>query len=513
MHIDPSRVIRQVFVREQRVPPRLGRTSLVTFIAIMISLWLIFIDTDGRTNYLYFSIHFAIIGLSLAHIMWVRRFNLGLSYSFFSLFFFGVIPLFEYRLGVTYGGAAVPDDSSYMEAAGLALMSGICFYIGYGSTRGRRFSLDLLGRVRMLSVRHRQAAIMASCVVIIALGTCIVVFYDYNAFKILIRGYGEEQEQSAMAYSLINYVARPLIFNLVFVAALVLSRRRRVPWLKIIALCFVAVLLVSPVGIPRSLAGTLYIPLVMMVFMPRYNSKYTQLCVVIIAILFLAPLADVFRFLNSEHNDVDLGSNFNISYIFAGHFDAFHNLTQVIELKYKSEGWQVIGILLFWVPRNLWEGKPQGTAVDFADYSGFSHENISFPLQAEFYVDYGVIGVAIGMFLTGLLYRRIDSFLSTPQRPGSTNSYLWEMAHLEMAILGLYLLRGSVLVSFGFTVGVGSTLVMIAYGDKFLRGIARAALRTGGGRLDPADGPTHAPMPTPPHIPAPVNTPPAHTPG
>jgi len=472
MHIDPFRVIRQIFIREQREPPRFGRTSLVIFVAIMAALWVLFLETEGRSNDLYYAIHFAIIGLSLAHIMWVRRFNLGLSYSFFSLFFFGVIPLFEYRLGVTYGGAEVPEDSSYMEAAALALMSGVCFYIGYGSMRGRRLSLDLLTRIRMVSVRHRQLAILIPCVIILVLAICLVNFYSFNAYKILLRGYGEEEEQSAMAYSLINYVARPLIFNLLFLGALIISRRKHKSWLKILGLCLLAVLLVSPIGIPRSLAGALYIPLAMMVFMPRYNSKYTQLCVVIIAILFLAPLADVFRFLNSENTDVDLGSNFNLSYIFAGHFDAFHNLTQVIELKYKSEGWQVIGILLFWVPRDLWAGKPQGTAVDFADYSGMSHENISFPLPAEFYVDYGVLGVAVGMFLTGLLYRRIDMFLSRPQRPGSINSYLFELAHLEMSLLGLYLLRGSVLVSFGYSVGVGSTLVMIAYGAKLLHGFA-----------------------------------------
>jgi hypothetical protein len=43
-----------------------------------------------------------------------------------------------------------------------------------------------------------------------------------------------------------------------------------------------------------------------------------------------------------------------------------------------------------------------------------------------------------------------------------------------MAILGVYLLLGSVLVSFGYTVGVGSTLIMISYGEKFLRGFALA---------------------------------------
>jgi oligosaccharide repeat unit polymerase len=358
-----------------------------------------------------------------------------------------------------------------MKAAGLALLSSICFYLGYGMRRGTRFSLDLLTKLRFVSARHRQASLLIIFTLIGLLGACIVVFYSFNVFKILLRGFSEEGDQSAMAYSLINYIARPLIFNLVALMALVLSRRPHVPWFKVFGLCLLAVLLVSPIGIPRSLAGALYIPLVMMVFMPRYNSKYTQLCVIVFAILFLAPLADVFRFLNSQHEDVDLGSNFNLSYFFAGHFDAFHNLTQTIQLKYKSEGWQLVGTLLFWVPRDIWHGKPQGTAVDFADYGGFYHENISFPLPAEFLVDYGLGGVICGMFLTGLLYRRVDAYLSKPQRPGSTKSYLFELAHLEMSILGLYLLRGTVLVSFGYTVGVASTLVAINYGDKLLRGV------------------------------------------
>jgi len=476
MFVDAPVAIRQVFLRWKPKPPKLNRTSLVTFLFIMAVLLALFVMSDGRVNPLYSSIHFAIIALSTLHIMWVRRFNLGLSFSFFSLFFFGVIPLFEYRFGITYSGATIPEDASYMEAAGVALLSCVCFYIGYGLKRGSSFTLESLKSIRYVSVRHRQIVKWTSVAVIAAAALFIFTFYKFSIFKLLFRGYSEESDQSAIGYSFVNYVARPLVFNLIFLMILIWTRRNRVPYMRIALVCGVLGLLVSPLGIPRSLAGALYIPLVMMAFMPRYNSKYAQLVVIVLAILFLAPLADVFRFINSEKNQVDLGSNFNLEYLFSGHFDAFHNLAQVIETKYKSEGWQVVGILLFWVPRDLWEGKPNGTAVDFAAYAGFSADNVSFPLPAEFLVDYGVVGVAVGMLVTGFIYRRLDMFLSKPQRPGSLSSYLFELGHLEMSILGLYLLRGSVLVSFAFTSGVASTLVLIAYGDKLLRGTALAAL-------------------------------------
>jgi oligosaccharide repeat unit polymerase len=476
MLVDAPVVIRQVFLRWKPKPPKLNRTSLFGFLFIMATLVALFALSDGRVNPLYSSIHFVIIAVSMLHIMWVRRFNLGLSFSFFSLFFFGIIPLFEYRFGITYSGAYTPEDASYMKAAGVALLSCLCFYLGYGLKRGTSFNLESLKSIRYLSVRHRQLVVWTSVVVIVLAALFISAFYQFKLFKLLFRGYSEESDQSAIGYSFVNYVARPLVFNLVFLMILIWTRRNRIPYGKIAVLCGVAGLFVSPLGIPRSLAGALYIPLVMMAFMPRFNSKYAQLVVIILAILFLAPLADVFRFINSEHSQVDLGSNFNLEYLFSGHFDAFHNLTQVIETKYKSEGWQVVGILLFWVPRDLWEGKPNGTAVDFAEYAGFSADNVSFPLPAEFLVDYGITGVVVGMIVTGFIYRRLDALLSKPQRAGSLSSYLFELSHLEMSILGLYLLRGSVLVSFAFTVGVASTLVVISYGDKLLRGAALAAL-------------------------------------
>ncbi len=258
MHVDAFRVIRRIHIGGERAAA--PRTDLSGVLRRDHGRVVVDFSPDGRrSNTSYFAIHFAIIALSLAHIIWVRRFNLGLSFSFFSLFFFGVIPLFEYRLGVTYQGAATPEDSSYMASASLALMSAVCFYLGYGLTRGRRFSLDLLIKVRMVSVRHRQIAFVAICLTIFVLALCICGFFQFNVYKILLRGYGEEAEQSALAYSLINYITRPLIFNLIFLTALIVSRRQHVPWLKIMGLCPWR-LAQHEVGVPRSLAGALWVP-------------------------------------------------------------------------------------------------------------------------------------------------------------------------------------------------------------------------------------------------------------
>jgi oligosaccharide repeat unit polymerase len=467
MASDSYRVVREFLIQQEPAQPRLSRTSIIGFFALLGGLFVLYWATDGRTNLPYSAIHFLIIGISLPHIVWVRRFNMGTSFSLFSLFFFGVIPLFEYRLGITYSGANTPQDSSYATAAGLALLSCVCFYVGYGLKRSSVVKIDALKKLKFLSVRHRQLALWTSLFALAAIAVFIAAFYDFSVSSILFRGFGEEQQQSAMGNAFVTYFARPLFFNLIFIMMLSTVRHRRISFTTMFVLWCAAVFFVSPVGIPRSLAGALYIPMMMMAFLPKYNSKYSVLCVILFAVLFAAPIADVFRTIN--HQDVDLGENFSLDYVFSGHFDAFHNLAQVVDLRYASEGWQVVGILLFWVPRAIWAGKPQSTSFDFADFAGFKAHNISFTLPAEFYVDFGVGGIIIGMFVVGLIYRRLDMFLSQRTEDGSIASYVFAISHLELSILGLYLIRGSVLSSFAYTVGLGSTLMVIRAVERLMR--------------------------------------------
>jgi hypothetical protein len=126
--------------------------------------------------------------------------------------------------------------------------------------------------------------------------------------------------------------------------------------------------------------------------------------------------------------------------------------------------------LLFWVPRALWEGKPVGTSFDFADYAGYQAHNISFPLPAEWYVDYGVLGVIFGMFFVGILYRRLDILFSKTKEEGSIGSYISAIGRIELSILGLFLLRGSVLATFAYTVGLGATLIFMSIVERVVRG-------------------------------------------
>lgn len=443
--------------------------SRTIFYLVMVGCFVLYIETDGRINPLYSAIHFGIIALSLIHIARARRFDLGLSYSFFALFFFGVIPLFEYRLDITYNGMTTPRDSSYMTAAGLAFLSSIFFYLGYGLRRGTKPDPGSLQPVSYVNRRHYRIVWLVSAFAIVALAIFIAAYYGFDPASIAFRGVGEQIESSAFGYSLVNYFIRPLLFNLVFLIILIHCRRASRPDLGAYALLLFLMVFVSPIGIPRSLAGALYIPLLTTAFFPRLSSKYAVICIVIFGVLFAAPLFDVFRTIQFK-DEVDLGENYSLDYLFSGHFDAFFNFAEVIELHYSSAGLQVIGALLFWVPRIIWPDKPVGTSFDFGEFAGFRSHNVSFPLCADLYVDFGVFGVILGMYFLGIIYRRLDNYFSRPRAPGSVSAYVFAAAHMELAILGIYLLRGNFLSSFSFTVGVASTLMLLVWVNGIIRG-------------------------------------------
>ena len=121
--------------------------------------------------------------------------------------------------------------------------------------------------------------------------------------------------------------------------------------------------------------------------------------VVVLAILF--PYADVFREQNGvvfEPVTAQLTSN--------GDFDAFQQLTNTVVVVSEGGitfGHQLLGALLFWVPRALWHAKPVGSGQMVAERLGYEFTNLSSPLWAEAYINAGLVGVVAILLLYGLV--------------------------------------------------------------------------------------------------------------
>jgi hypothetical protein len=109
------------------------------------------------------------------------------------------------------------------------------------------------------------------------------------------------------------------------------------------------------------------------------------------------------------------GSEFNFSPVNylsnTGDFDGFQSTLNVVDMVAEQGlefGKQLASAFLFFVPREFLEWKSRGTGVDAAAHAGYTFTNISAPAPAEFYVDFGFLGLAILSVVAGRTVAAFD---------------------------------------------------------------------------------------------------------
>lgn len=97
-------------------------------------------------------------------------------------------------------------------------------------------------------------------------------------------------------------------------------------------------------------------------------------------------------------------------------FQSIMNVAMWVDQTGLKWGAQLSTALLFFVPHTLWVGKPAATGVGAARFIGYPFTNISAPLAAEFYVDFGRTGVILLSVATGTIFARADRMLDMMRR-------------------------------------------------------------------------------------------------
>ena len=150
----------------------------------------------------------------------------------------------------------------------------------------------------------------------------------------------------------------------------------------------------------------------------------------------------------------------------SGDVDAFGMMclaTKWLGIHGPTWGMQMLGALLFWVPRTFWPSKPIGTGAMVSEQLGFEFTNLSVPIMTEPLVDFGLIGVPIAAFAFGWLLASLDRSYWTPFDPSRSPVGFRRIDVIYPFWVGmvLFVTRGDLLSSFGYTVGI--TLAMIPF--------------------------------------------------
>jgi len=323
------------------------------------------------------------------------------------MIFLGIFPIAEFKMGVLYWGGKELSDFSYIIASILVLLSLIAFRLGYEIKLKSKSNIKIQYFNNQLT-RIRSWLTFKTIVFLIVPCLYILAAYNYDVIALQFRGMGEELET---VFIFEFFFIKPLIFNIIFFSLIV--RKAAGIHNKIIILLSLIILIffVNPLSIPRFLAFSLFVPLIFVLGKYYLKINYSYINVIFFGMIFIFPLLDIFRWFKLEDN-FNSTKNMNLDYFFAGHFDAFQNFVRTIDLNFHTYGYQLSGVLFFFVPRAIWPSKPEGSGFLLADKAYLTFNNISMPLVSEFYLDFSYIGIFIGMFLLGVFYRFLDKKVS-----------------------------------------------------------------------------------------------------
>jgi hypothetical protein len=168
------------------------------------------------------------------------------------------------------------------------------------------------------------------------------------------------------------------------------------------------------------------------------------------------PIADAVRRPGSSA----FRAGFLEEYEYNGDYDSIWQIANaVIYVDEQGISWgrQLLGSLLFWVPRAVWPDKPIDTGVLLAEYRGYGFTNLSAPLWAEALVNFGWIGLVLTFLIVGLVIGRFDIAAASAIERGTWSA-------IPVAISSFYvfiLLRGSLLqATGGFAVMLACAVVL-----------------------------------------------------
>lgn len=151
----------------------------------------------------------------------------------------------------------------------------------------------------------------------------------------------------------------------------------------------------------------------------RWRSRFGAISVAILvaALIWLYPTVGELRGSGSDALLARIGSaavaeRMTTEYDFDG-FRSIIDGVSYVQDKGVAWGRQIVGVLMFWYPREYWPDKPEPTGVMVSRQVGYSFTNISASLWEEAYVDWGMAGVLVMLSLYGWGSAILDAWHET----------------------------------------------------------------------------------------------------
>jgi hypothetical protein len=180
---------------------------------------------------------------------------------------------------------------------------------------------------------------------------------------------------------------------------------KRYAYLTVIGLLVINLVLNNPISNARYWFGSVILT-ICSIWIPWKKGSFFGWCAgYLLIFLLIFPYADLFR--NEINPTVEVVKVSDVM-THKGDYDAFQmlaNTTEVVQLQGDTHGRQLLGALLFWVPRSIWLDKPLSSGQMVGETLGYKFTNLSCPLWGESYLNFGYAGVIVIFIFYGYISR------------------------------------------------------------------------------------------------------------
>lgn len=421
------------------------------FVFILASILYIIFSINFPVDPFYSLINYSIALTALASIFIIDRRANSLRQVFFfcCIIFYAIAPRIEYSYGVVYWNGS-PSVLDYYSAAGIASLVGMIAFT-FGSNLGE----NGIGRLCLTRTKKKIARKISGLRAIFLSALFLLANYYINDFSLANVFFRDSAHSNVVSlpshFQLIFDNSLRLVPSICFVVYMLFGRRHP----AVASILFIMMIIANPItGFPRWQGATLYLGALLSTAPSLISIRYFFVSALLFGGFLIFPVLGIFRTFSER-----VTFSWSPDWIYAGHLDSFQNFARAIELEFVTFGVQLMGVLLFFVPRSVWPGKPISSGHEVSRIGEFEHNNIAMNILGEGYVNFGFLGVFLFGFFLGFICGKLDGIY---WRDSNADEKLYCFYILFLSGL-VFVFRGSLLSAFAYVIGMLFVVFLVFY--------------------------------------------------
>lgn len=427
--------------------------KIFIFFILYISFFLVYVNLRGKYDQYVFISNFILLLFISFFMVFGDKYNYSLNKLFYlyNYFFLGIAPILQYSYNINFWTNKNILEKEYFKLNTILIFTLIFYQILYHIFSKIRYNKLENYFLKKFSLENKKIR-MLLLVTLPLLVLCLTVYRLNFNFKLLFFKTTLIND-NLYEYSQINNLIYSNFIVIIPFLCLIIFKVLKIKNKAIeIYLVTIFLLINFPTSLSRYAIARVYIPLIL--FYIKSLRKYFVLnFIIIFGLLYLFPFFNQFRYFESFEA---IKFNFDFSMFLEGHFDSYQNFLRVISENIITNGKQLLGVVLFFIPRSIWKEKSIGSGALLAEKANFYFSNIAMNYFGEGYINFGYFGIILFIIFIAYINSRFDKLYWHCKK----NNY-FIIFYLLLLSMEIFILRGDLMSSFAYLVGAFSSSLFV----------------------------------------------------